>query len=89
MSPVEHDTTQRVGGISPGIDSDTFGQDFGLQGNRMPMHDNYAEGSLMPQKVLADPHKVMRILLLQRNLRPDAGMDEKIVPASEAQLEIL
>jgi len=41
------------------------------------------------EKLVADPAQVLRILLRQRDARPDAGMDEQEVAAAEAVAQAL
>jgi hypothetical protein len=63
-----------------GIYIDTIVPNVGLANWRMTVNDEFPEAALVAEKIFPDPQKVFISLLGQRNARPHAGMDKKIIP---------
>ena len=57
---------------------------FRLGARGVAVHDHRAEIPLPGQERLADPQHVPPLLLLDRDARPDAGMDEQVAAGAVA-----
>src|SRR4051794_40213840 len=79
VGPLDDEAGQQVGEEGPGIDADAMGEDLRPAGGRVAMHDQPPSAIAAVEEGIADPHQVLRILLLQRDTGAQAGMDENIV----------
>ncbi len=84
---LQHQARELVAGVGPGIDADPVIADVGAFGDGMTMHDHLSVIGPGIEKFVADPEHVFRFLFLERRARPDAGVNEQVIPDFPCQLE--
>jgi hypothetical protein len=84
---LEADRGQPAAGEGAGVDADPVGADVDILGDRMAVDDHLAEAVAVAEEIVADPAEVAGRLLLDRDARPEAGMDEQIVADLDPFLE--
>src|ERR1700744_959354 len=68
---------QIPGRVGSGIDIGTVGADVRCADGRMAMDDEFTEIFLAVEKLVPDPEQIVFLLFVERNSRPDTGMDEE------------
>src|SRR5258708_23682890 len=65
----------------PGVDVDSVRPDVGMRHRRMAVNDNHAVVLYRVEKLVTNPEQILQILLLDRDARPNTGMNQKEISA--------
>src|SRR6185437_11521430 len=79
LARIEDEAGEPAAGEGPGVDADAVGANDRRLGNAVAMDDDLAEIDARLQKLVANPKQVLRLLTLERDARPDPGMNEGVV----------
>lgn len=75
--------------VSPRIDPDPASQLFDPFGDGVAVNNGYPMIPAVAEKRLADPAQIDRGLPVERDARPDSGMNEKVVAEAEAVAKLV
>jgi hypothetical protein len=84
-----YDTSQSTGRKGAGVDVDSIRSEIGCVDRRMPVNDEALELLLAGKKFVTYPEQVFLFLLLDRNARPNTGVDKEEISAGEREIERL
>src|SRR3954465_11722095 len=73
--------------VSSGVDCDAVVEVARLLDDAMAMDDDRFVTQIAVEEVAPDPAQIMRVLVLDRDTGPDAGVDEQIITDPEAVVE--
>ena len=68
-----------------GVDAEAVLPDGGRGGGRVAVHHHHRQVAVEGQEGLAYPDQVEGVLPVERHFRPDAGVDEQVVPGGPVQ----
>ena len=74
----QYQTTQLAGKISTGIKANAVAHEFNFIADGMPMHNNFFVWPGMLDVLIADPQLVNRLLMLERQMSLDPGVNEVV-----------
>ena len=80
LIPFENRTGETAGSERTRIYVDSIVPNLGLAYRGVTVHDEFLKAAIVAEEIFPDPEKVLITLLGQRDARPDAGMDKKIIP---------
>src|SRR6202035_2066810 len=72
-----------------GVDVDAVMPDIGMRNRRMTMNDEVPVVLRRVEELMTNPKQVMEILLLDRGIGADAGVNEQEIPATKAVAQAL
>src|SRR5690242_6227475 len=75
----ENEGGERAAGERAGIDADAVALHIGPRGDGVAVHDDLAVLRLGLEKLVANPQQIFFDLLLERNARTNAGVNEEVV----------